>query len=369
MLERQGGVCAICGRVERDKGLAVDHNHETDKVRELLCTRCNPAIGFLQEDPTIARRVADYLERHKLMSYLSILNLYKNTDALLLRECYALEKVHGTSAHVSWRNNSEPPLTFFSGGEKHERFVSLFDQTRLSEAFVKLGRDEITVFGEAYGGKMQGMSHTYGVQLCFIAFDVRLGEHCWLNVPDAAQVVADLGLEFVPYQKVSTDLATLDAERDKPSEVAIRRGVSKMAPDGTIENPRPREGIVLRPLIELRKNNGERIIAKHKGEAFQERAHQPKVVDASKAEVLRNAESIAEEWAVFVRLLHVLDKLPKPHGIEQTRDVITAMTEDIYREGKGEIVESREVAAAIGRKTARLYRAYLEQCLKESVNE
>lgn len=46
-LERQDGVCAICKRVEVDKRLAVDHCHETGKVRGLLCMRCNTAIGNL----------------------------------------------------------------------------------------------------------------------------------------------------------------------------------------------------------------------------------------------------------------------------------------------------------------------------------
>ncbi len=34
------------------------------------------------------------------MGYLHIDNLYKNQTIRLFRECYALEKVHGTSAHV-----------------------------------------------------------------------------------------------------------------------------------------------------------------------------------------------------------------------------------------------------------------------------
>ena len=39
--------------------------------------------------------------------------------------------------------------------------------------------------------------------------------------------------------------------------------------------------------------------------------------------------------------------------------VIAAMVEDVYREGKGEIVESREATAAIGRKTAELLKKHL----------
>ena len=163
------------------------------------------------------------------MGYLHINNLYKDQRILLFRECYAMEKVHGTSAHVRIRSVSEQAcgvpckFEFFSGGESHDRFVGLFDQAKLAAAFVAIGQAEIIVYGEAYGGKQQGMKATYGTELCFIAFDVQVGES-WLSVPDAASVVDSLGLEFVPYVKIATDLAALDAERDKPSEVAVRRG-------------------------------------------------------------------------------------------------------------------------------------------------
>lgn len=53
------------------------------------------------------------------MGYMHIDNLYKNKDILLLKECYALEKVHGTSAYVIW-NGTE--LRFFSGGASYEQF-------------------------------------------------------------------------------------------------------------------------------------------------------------------------------------------------------------------------------------------------------
>ena len=55
-LIRQGGFCAICECSEtakqdgKLKRLAVDHNHETGRVRGLLCARCNRALGFVQEN-------------------------------------------------------------------------------------------------------------------------------------------------------------------------------------------------------------------------------------------------------------------------------------------------------------------------------
>lgn len=49
MIEDQGGVCAICGGInENGHRLAVDHNHETGKVRGLLCRKCNLGLFALE---------------------------------------------------------------------------------------------------------------------------------------------------------------------------------------------------------------------------------------------------------------------------------------------------------------------------------
>ena len=56
MLEEQEGVCGICGGPETDKikgkakRLAIDHDHETGEVRGLLCSKCNRAIGLLEDN-------------------------------------------------------------------------------------------------------------------------------------------------------------------------------------------------------------------------------------------------------------------------------------------------------------------------------
>ena len=173
------------------------------------------------------------------MGYMKIPNLYKEIDILAFKECYAMEKIHGTSAHISWK---EGKVGFFSGGEKHEKFVALFDEDELTEKFTELFDCDVIVFGEAYGGKQQGMSHTYGKELKFVVFDVKVNE-TWLDVPNAEDVTNKLGLEFVYYNKISTDLKDIDAERDRPSTQAKRNG---------IEEDKISEGVVLRPLSEFR---------------------------------------------------------------------------------------------------------------------
>ena len=280
------------------------------------------------------------------MGYLNIKNLYAEQDILLFKECYALEKIHGSSAHVSWNNGV---LGFFSG-ESYAQFLTLFDQVLLTKRFTeKFGTGKIIIYGEAYGGKCQAMSDTYGKQLKFAVFDVRV-EDSWLDVPNAEGVATAMGLEFVSYNKISTDLDIIDKERDADSVQAVRNGMG----EGHL-----REGVVLRPLIELTKNNGKRVIAKHKGERFSERRNTPKVLSPDKLTVLTEATAIAEEWVVPVRLEHILQELPHCSGMEHTPEVVRAMIADVYKEAKGEIVESKEVARAIGKKTAELWKKRL----------
>lgn len=287
------------------------------------------------------------------MGYLHIDNLYRNQEILLFRECYALEKIHGTSAHVRWADGA---VGFHSGGEKHDRFVGLFDESALREAFSTLGHEKVVVYGEAYGGSQQRQAWRYGPALKFVAFDVKIGD-LWLAVPHAADVVEKLGLEFVHYVKTSTNITALDAQRDAYSEQAKRNGVA---------GEHPREGVILRPLIELTRNDGKRIISKHKRAEERETKSPRYVVDPSKLEVLTQAQAIADEWVTPTRLEHVLDKLGPDVGIGCMRDVISAMIEDVTREGSGEFVDSREARQAISRKAAELFQKRLRDKLNEA---
>ncbi len=289
------------------------------------------------------------------MGYLHIGNLYKEQDILLFKECYALEKVHGTSAHVRWYDRT---LHFHSGGVSQEAFEKLFDMTMLLHRFELLGHDDVTVYGEAYGGKMQKMGDTYGRALNFIVFDVKVGD-CWLSVPDMAEVAKGLNLESVPFERIPTTLEAIDAARDAPSVVAKRRGCGA---------DKQREGVVLRPLIEVTKNNGERIITKHRLEKFNERATAQAVTDPAKLKVLQEAEAIANEWVTEMRLTHVLDKL-QAKEMKDTPRVIVAMKEDVYREAKGEIVESKEAEAAIGKRTAALFKVRVRELQQRAIEE
>lgn len=66
MLAEQDGVCAICQKTDVVVGrrLAVDHCHKTGKVRGLLCSHCNTAIGRFEDDTDAIQRAIDYLQKH-----------------------------------------------------------------------------------------------------------------------------------------------------------------------------------------------------------------------------------------------------------------------------------------------------------------
>ena len=82
---------------------------------------------------------------------------------------------------------------------------------------------------------------------------------------------------------------------------------------------------------------------------------------------MEDAKAISEEWVTEMRLSHVLDKLPKDINIESMKLIIDAMVEDVYREGKGEIVESKEVIKAISSKTAIMFKNKLRKDLERNL--
>ena len=63
LLDSQDGVCAICKETPRNnRFLGVDHDHDTGRVRGLLCTTCNVGLGALHDSVEILRSALAYLE-------------------------------------------------------------------------------------------------------------------------------------------------------------------------------------------------------------------------------------------------------------------------------------------------------------------
>lgn len=70
MHTRQKGLCAICKQPELSTlrgvliSLCIDHSHSTNRVRELLCRRCNTLVGFSREDTELVDSLKTYLIKH-----------------------------------------------------------------------------------------------------------------------------------------------------------------------------------------------------------------------------------------------------------------------------------------------------------------
>lgn len=281
------------------------------------------------------------------MGYLSIINLYKVAHVIdEYKEWYALEKIHGTSAHMTYRKN-DGKLGFFSGGENYERFSKLFDSQKIRSALDSVEFENVIFYGEAYGGKQQGMKEVYGDQPKFIVFDVMLNGK-WLNVPDAEAIGNQCGLEFVFYEKVKSTAEELNNARDRPSTQAIRNGKG---------GDHKSEGVVIRPLEESVDKYGERMIYKHKAAEFSE--HKTPKNLGEKAVVMENNLKIAEDWVTERRLEHVLQKLKRDEIAIDHRSVIEGMLEDVKKESIGELTMTPELSKMVKQIAGKIYKTYL----------
>jgi hypothetical protein len=71
MAEAQNHRCDICGELETavdkqgvPRRMPVDHCHATGKIRALLCSACNKALGGFRDRPDLLRKAAEYIEKH-----------------------------------------------------------------------------------------------------------------------------------------------------------------------------------------------------------------------------------------------------------------------------------------------------------------
>ena len=84
ILAMQGGCCAICRADAKQIGetLAVDHNHETGKVRGLLCSKCNRMLGCAIDRPEVLRAGADYLNAQAAQAFIESYCEARNIESL-----------------------------------------------------------------------------------------------------------------------------------------------------------------------------------------------------------------------------------------------------------------------------------------------
>ncbi len=70
LVDQQENRCAICRQPETTKNrdgeistLSVDHDHNTGRLRALLCRRCNTSVALLREDIGYATSLVEYLKQ------------------------------------------------------------------------------------------------------------------------------------------------------------------------------------------------------------------------------------------------------------------------------------------------------------------
>jgi protein-arginine kinase activator protein McsA len=65
LLKSQNNACAICSKTSDDLGFFyTDHDHETGKVRGLLCQNCNTVLGHAKDDVDILIKAIAYLKNN-----------------------------------------------------------------------------------------------------------------------------------------------------------------------------------------------------------------------------------------------------------------------------------------------------------------
>jgi len=65
MFLKQEGKCALCGGLRSvfQTALCVDHDHETDEIRGLLCMHCNLMLGYAKDNINVLLSAIEYLNK------------------------------------------------------------------------------------------------------------------------------------------------------------------------------------------------------------------------------------------------------------------------------------------------------------------
>jgi hypothetical protein len=174
---------------------------------------------------------------------------------------YWTEKVDGTNIRVIW----DGAKVCFRG-KTDDASVPPFLLAKLAEMFTKERMTEVLgagfheppfcLYGEGYGARIQKGGGNYipdGVS--FILFDV-FGGGIWLERNNVVQIGDNLDVLVAPIIGQGTLMQAVEfARKGFTSDVACTEGV-------------PAEGLVMRPMVELKNRRGHRIIAKIKAKDF-----------------------------------------------------------------------------------------------------
>ncbi len=166
------------------------------------------------------------------------------------------EKVDGTNIRIIWQDNK---ILFKGRTDKAQIPTPLIDHLRdtflpLQDKFYNLFKDNVCLYGEGYGAKIQKGGGNYRDDQSFVLFDIKIG-NWWLQRDDIFNIAEKLGIDTVPNVGCGTLYDAIDI---------VKNGLVSKWGDFLAE------GIVARPKIELRARNGKRIITKVKYRDFKD---------------------------------------------------------------------------------------------------
>lgn len=175
----------------------------------------------------------------------------------------ATEKIDGTNVRVMW-DGSE--ITFDGKtdnasmpGGLVQHLQSKFGTHEMLQAFQeRFGESRVTIYGEGFGGKIQKGGSTYGPEMRFSAFDVRIGEW-WLLQENFRGLMEGLEIPVAP------SVYTAEGYWTAPLTAWIEMAQSGIE---SFYGPFTAEGLICKPTVELQTRNGERIVVKIKTRDF-----------------------------------------------------------------------------------------------------
>lgn len=184
---------------------------------------------------------------------------FRNPTMEYLKDCIwqFTEKVDGTNIRIHWDGHK---VTFAGRTDKSQipthlmaKLEELFGGEVNEEIFEqKFGSNDVILFGEGYGQKIQTNGYIDGVD--FILFDVLIGEN--YQPRESVEDIANyFNIGVVPILYEGTLLQGVDYVLNNRKSMVAKNGADI-------------EGVVGRPKIELKSRDGQRVIVKIKYRDF-----------------------------------------------------------------------------------------------------
>ena len=187
--------------------------------------------------------------------------LYRNKTVEFLKDVdwEFTEKIDGTNIRVCWDGHK---VSYYGRTDKAQipsqlmnRLIELFGGETNEEIFEqKFGEKSVMLIGEGYGAKIQKCGADYREDNDFILFDVCIDNN-YLSREDVKGIAEYFGIDVVPTIMIGKLEDGINYVKSKPDS---RIGTAKS------------EGLVARPLLELKDKNGKRVIVKIKVCDFEE---------------------------------------------------------------------------------------------------